>query len=70
MPVTGEIVLITEDGKETHLANAGDTIVQKGTMHAWRNPSEDKWARWVTVLIAAEPAMVNGSALEPAFSDD
>lgn len=68
--VTGEIVLITEDGKETHLSNAGDTVVQKGGMHAWRNPSSDKWARWVTVLIAAEPAVVNGSVLKPAFVHD
>jgi hypothetical protein len=68
--VTGEITLITEDEKETHLTNAGDTVVQKGGMHAWRNPSPDKWARWVTVLIAAEPAVVHGNALKPAFVHD
>ncbi|KAF8960996.1 hypothetical protein BDZ97DRAFT_1266279 [Flammula alnicola] len=38
--VSGELVLICEDGTEKHLKNAGDTVVQKGTMHAWRNPSQ------------------------------
>lgn len=51
---------------EKHLKNPGDTVVQKGTLHAWRNPSKG-WARWVTVLIAAEPAIVNGEALCPEF---
>ncbi|KAF4572951.1 hypothetical protein EYR40_003962 [Pleurotus pulmonarius] len=64
--VEGEIVLITEDGAETHLRNPGDTVVQKGTMHAWRNPGAS-WARWVSVLISAEPAVVNGRVLHPEF---
>jgi len=64
--VHGELILITEDGTEKHLKNPGDTVIQRGTMHAWRNPSNG-WARWVTVLIAAEPAIVKGEALDPAF---
>ena len=64
--VEGEIVLITEDGAETHLRNPGDTVVQKGTMHAWRNPGAS-WARWVSVLISAEPSVVNGRVLHPEF---
>ncbi|KAF8078660.1 hypothetical protein FPV67DRAFT_70050 [Lyophyllum atratum] len=64
--VHGELILITEDGNEKHLKNPGDTVVQKGTLHAWRNPAKG-WARWVTVLIAAEPAIVKGEALVPAF---
>ena len=64
--VQGEVVLINEDGTEKHLKNPGDTVVQKGTLHAWRNPSS-VWTRWITVLIAAEPAVVNGKPLDPAF---
>ncbi|KAG6911993.1 hypothetical protein DXG01_000241 [Tephrocybe rancida] len=64
--VQGELILITEDGTQKHLKNPGDTVVQKGTLHAWRNPSEN-WARWVTVLIAADPALVDGEPLAPAF---
>lgn len=66
LSVQGELVLITEDGTEKHLKNPGDTVIQKGTMHAWRNPT-DKWTRWITVLIAAEPSIFNGEPLEPAF---
>jgi len=64
--VSGELILIMEDGSEKHLKNPGDTVIQKGTLHAWRNPSKI-WSRWVTVLMAAEPAIVNGEALSPAF---
>ncbi|KAG5720195.1 hypothetical protein E4T56_gene3230 [Termitomyces sp. T112] len=64
--VQGELILITEDGTEKHLKNPGDTVIQKGTMHAWKNPT-DKWTRWVSVLIAAEPAIFNGETLGPAI---
>jgi len=66
--VSGELILITEDGTETHLKNPGDSVIQRGTMHAWRNPSESQPVRWVSVLIAAKPAIVNGEPLAPAFS--
>ncbi|KAJ6621704.1 hypothetical protein B0H10DRAFT_1789591 [Mycena sp. CBHHK59/15] len=59
----GELILIMDDGSETHLKNPGDTVIQKGTMHAWRNPSTE-WARWMTVVIAAEPVLVRGQVLE------
>jgi quercetin dioxygenase-like cupin family protein len=32
----GEVWLELDDGKEVHL-KAGDTVVQNGTRHAWRN---------------------------------
>lgn len=34
--VSGEIDLELDDGAEVHL-RAGDTVVQNGTRHAWRN---------------------------------
>ena len=34
--VSGEVWLELDDGKEVHL-RAGDTVVQNGTRHAWRN---------------------------------
>ena len=46
-----------EDGERT--MKAGEVAIQKGTMHAWYNPGPE-WARWVCVLIDAEPAVVNG----------
>jgi hypothetical protein len=56
-----------DDGSEKYINTPGDTVVQRGGMHAWRNPSQDKWARYISVLMSAEPAIVNGEALEPAL---
>ena len=36
--ISGEIWLELDDGKEVHL-QAGDTVIQNGTRHAWRNKS-------------------------------
>jgi hypothetical protein len=65
--VSGTLVLITEDGTETVLKNPGDTVIQKGTMHAWKNPSNTQPVRWISVLVAAKPATVNGGSLKPDF---
>lgn len=63
--ISGEVILITEDGTETHLKYPGDTVIQRGTMHAWRNPSETRPARWISVLIVANPPVIDGEALIP-----
>lgn len=61
--VQGELVLIMEDGSEKHLKNPGDTVVQKGTIHGWRNPGAT-WTRWVTVALDADSSLgVNGEKL-------
>jgi len=60
--LSGEVVLILPDGTETHLKNPGDTVVQRGTNHAWKNPGTT-WTRWVTFVIDAVPARVNGQEL-------
>jgi hypothetical protein len=43
---------------------AGGIIVQRGTIHKWRNPSSDEICRIVFVLTEAKPYEVNGVALE------
>ena len=38
--ISGEVWLELDNGREVHL-QAGDTVVQNGTRHAWRNKSTD-----------------------------
>jgi len=49
--VSGEIWLELDDGKEVHL-RAGDTVVQNGTRHAWRNKHTEP-CRLVFCLVGA-----------------
>jgi len=38
--ISGEVWLELDDGKQVHL-RAGDTYVQNGTRHAWRNKASE-----------------------------
>ena len=49
--ISGEVWLELDDGVEVHLRQ-GDTIVQNGTRHAWRNKSSEP-CRLVTILVGA-----------------
>lgn len=49
--VSGEIELELDDGVTVHLT-AGDTVIQNGTRHAWRNRS-DAPCTMVVVLVGA-----------------
>ena len=52
----GECELVLEDWDgPVRLMKVGDVSVQRGTMHAWRNPSKDKWVRMLYILVPAEP---------------
>ncbi|MFK8163938.1 MAG: cupin domain-containing protein [Lewinella sp.] len=42
----------------------GDIIVQQGTIHLWRNPSDTDICRMVFILVEAKPFEVNGNPLE------
>jgi len=64
--ITGKLILITEDGEEKLVENPGDVVVQKGNMHAWRNPGPG-WTRWVSVLVDAKPAHIDGTPLEDTW---
>jgi mannose-6-phosphate isomerase-like protein (cupin superfamily) len=52
--VSGRIVLELDDGATVELG-PGDTVVQNGTRHAWRNPFDEP-ATLVVVLIGARAA--------------
>jgi mannose-6-phosphate isomerase-like protein (cupin superfamily) len=51
--VSGRVVLELDDGAKVDLG-PGDTVVQNGTRHAWRNPYDEP-ATLVVVLIGATP---------------
>jgi quercetin dioxygenase-like cupin family protein len=58
----GELEMELDGGEWVHLS-AGDIVVQRGTNHAWENKSE-RVCRLASVLVAAEPVVVNGRVLE------
>ena len=60
--LSGEVELELDDGAVT-TAFAGDIIVQRGTIHLWRNPSATENCRIAFVLIEAKPRMVDGKPL-------
>ena len=49
--ISGEVWLELDDGEEVHL-KAGDTVVQNGTRHAWRNKGTEP-CQMVVCLIGA-----------------
>lgn len=58
----GQMELILDSG-EVHLMEKGDVAVQRGTMHAWRNPSSTQWARMLFVLLDCQPLSIGGHKL-------
>ena len=50
--ISGRVVLELDDGATRELG-PGDTVVQNGTRHAWRNPFEEP-CRMVVFLVGAE----------------
>lgn len=60
--LSGTVELELDDGA-IKTAHAGDIIVQRGTIHLWRNPSTSDVCRIAFVLIEAAPVMVDGTAL-------
>lgn len=59
----GSIELVLDSG-ETQLMHRGDVAVQRATMHAWRNPSENEWARMMFVLQDCQKVELEGKVLK------
>lgn len=64
--IEGEMELILEDLDHgpRRLMKRGDVSIQRGTMHAWRNPSATQWSRMLYVLLEAKPVTVGGAPLK------
>jgi quercetin dioxygenase-like cupin family protein len=65
--LAGEILLGTEDGKEVRI-RTGEVIIQRGTMHSWRNDG-DVTCRILFVMLGADKVVVekDGSVLDEAL---
>lgn len=71
--VEGEMELVLDGGEVQHLY-PGDTVVQRGTNHAWRNVTPEgvvegrkvpQWGRMMYVLQASDPVtLANGERLK------
>ena len=55
--LTGELQIIV-DGGETLDLRPGDTVIQRGTAHAWRNPSQQQRCTFAVAMIEANPVHV------------
>lgn len=60
--ISGEIELELENEVSKRIG-PGQIIVQRGTLHKWRNPSKTEVCRIVFVLIEAKPYELNGIPL-------
>ncbi|WP_343675843.1 cupin domain-containing protein [Paraburkholderia heleia] len=59
--LSGELDLILDSGQTVTLRK-GDSVVQRGTRHAWRN-SRNEPCRLVVCMIEASPVMIDGQVL-------
>ncbi|KAL2071833.1 hypothetical protein VTL71DRAFT_13068 [Oculimacula yallundae] len=59
----GVMELILDSG-EKRIMRRGDVCIQRGTMHAWKNITENEgWARMLFTLVAAEKVVIGGQDL-------
>lgn len=58
----GKMELVLDSG-EVKPMNRGDVAIQRGTNHAWRNPSETDWARMMYVLQESKEVQIDGKPL-------
>jgi quercetin dioxygenase-like cupin family protein len=63
MVLSGELEMELDSGACIRL-QPGDTVVQRGGAHRWRNPSLDKPCRIVICMIEAHPVAVGAKRLE------
>ncbi len=62
--ITSGTIELELDNQVFKTLGQGDIIVQRGTIHRWRNPSNDEVCRIVFILTEAKPFELNGEVLE------
>lgn len=60
--VEGKLEALLDSG-EKRVISRGDVVVQRGTLHAWKNTSETEWARMIYVLQGSKEVVVGGEVL-------
>jgi quercetin dioxygenase-like cupin family protein len=61
--VQGRLELKLDSG-ESRIMESGDVVVQRATMHSWKNPSKTEWCRLVSVMTPAKEFMVGYNKIE------
>jgi len=61
--LSGELEMELDSGALVRL-RSGDTVVQRGGAHLWRNPSPDMPCRIVVCMIEAHPVTIGAKRLE------
>lgn len=61
--IEGSIELVLDSG-EKQILQRGDVCIQRGTNHAWRNPSTTEWSRVVYVLQDSQAVETQGNPLK------
>ncbi|KAL6230271.1 hypothetical protein BDW75DRAFT_244984 [Aspergillus navahoensis] len=68
--VDGELALLVGENDEnctTLQLKQGDSVIQRGTLHKWVNPSFEKPARFVATLLASKPFDIGEMVVEPVW---
>lgn len=58
---------LTLPDSPTVILKAGDTVVQRGTLHAWENPSETEWGRMAFVVSEGKEIVLEGGKKVEGF---
>lgn len=46
---------LTLSNDDTRTVKVGDMVIQRSTLHKWRNPSKTQWARMVAIVSECQP---------------
>ena len=61
-------VELTLSNDETRTIKPGDVVIQRSTLHKWRNPSKTQWARMLAIVSECQPYVTEkGEVLGPYF---
>ncbi|GAA1540065.1 quercetin dioxygenase-like cupin family protein [Microbacterium ginsengiterrae] len=59
----GHVTLQLDNGEET-VCGPGDVVIQRGTIHTWRNDTDEP-TKVAFILLDAKPVEIAGKVLEP-----